>query len=116
MGMVLNDDIVPPVSNRAIARAMDIPHVPPVLEEVGVIDVADAPPIAGNLGGGVTAGLLQFDVIELEGSPGQTETATHDNIGDSLVGSTAWMHFLDSLLTEGTAEIVDPYAKAGVKH
>lgn len=113
MGMVLDDDTVPNTTNRALARALNIPLVPPMRQEVGIIETTAAAPVSANLGDGRTAGLLQFDVVE-DGSGG-TEPATHSNVGDSDVGAEAWFHFLDSHLTTGTPEIIDPYEALGIE-
>ena len=112
MGMVLDDDTVPNTANRALARALNIPLVPPLRQEVGLITTTGAAPIAANLADGRTAGLLQFDRVEDDG--GGTRPATHSNVGDSDVGAEAWFHFLDSYLTTGTPEIIDPYEQLGI--
>jgi dienelactone hydrolase len=113
MGMVLDDDTVPNTTNRALARALNIPLVPPMRQEVGIIDTTAAAPVSANLGDGRTAGLLQFDVVE--DGDGGTKPATHSNVGDSDVGAEAWFHFLDSYLTQGTPEIIDPYEQLGIE-
>ena len=110
MGMVIDDDTVPNTSNRTIARALDIPQVPPLLQPIGVVPTTGAAPISANLPDGRTAGVLQFDHIV---ENGMAVPATHSNIGDSDVGVEAWMDFIDGYLKTGTPVIVDPYAKLG---
>jgi hypothetical protein len=112
MGMVLGDDTVPNSTNRALARALGIPVVPPVRQEVGLVGVTGAAPVSGNLPDGRTAGLLQFDRVPTD--DGGTEPATHGNIGDSAVGVEAWLTFIESDLTGGTPVIVDPYMELGL--
>ena len=41
MGMVLDDDTVPNTTNRALARALNIPLVPPMRQEVGIVESTD---------------------------------------------------------------------------
>jgi hypothetical protein len=103
---VLDDDIVSNVSNFMLARALDIPVVPPLLRPYGVSPVAAAAPVAANLASGGTAATLQLDWV-LEGD--RWETATHNNVGDSTIGAHAWLRFLADWLNTGVATAVDPY-------
>ena len=107
--MVLDDDIVPESTNRFLAHALDVPHVYPHLLRVGLLDEVPAP-LAGNLDGGGTAGLLQFDSIYRQG---EWRAATHNNISDSDEGIEAWLAFLQSWLETGVGEIVDAYERLG---
>jgi len=113
MGMVLDDDTVPNSTNRALARALDIPLVPPMRQDVGIITMSDDAPVMGNLGDGRTAGLLQFH--EVQDDDGSMEPATHSNIGDSDVGAEAWFRFLDTHLRNGTPTIINPYVELGLE-
>lgn len=112
VGVVLDDEVVPNVSNYALARALDVPIVEPLLRpEPGLVAIAG--PLQGNAAMGMaTAGLLQFDVIG-DGAGG-TRTATHDNIGNSDVGAAAWLDFLRAHFGEGLARVRDPYAAIGL--
>ncbi|MFO0681392.1 MAG: hypothetical protein U0234_05040 [Sandaracinus sp.] len=118
LGVVLDDDTVPNVSNYTLARAFaDLPIVEQELRPVpGLTSVAG--PLVGNFsdgaGGHVTGGLLQFDVIGVPG--GGTEMATHSNVGDSDVGASAWLDFLDTHFAGTGARIRDPYAALGLPH
>jgi hypothetical protein len=112
LGIVLDDEIVPEAANFLLARALDIPHVPPVRRPIGLIPIADEAPLSGNLPGGGTAGLVQLDWI-LE--DGLWETATHDNVGDSTIGAESWFRFLDAYLQDGVGLIVDPYVELGLE-
>ncbi len=112
MAMVLDDDTVPNTANRALARAMDIPIVPPLRQEVGLVGMTEEAPVSANMSDGRTAGLLQFDLVEDDG--GGMKPATHSNIGDSEVGIEAWFRFMDGYLTDGTPIIVDPYVELGL--
>ena len=111
MGAVLDDGTVPNSANWAVSRALGLDIVPPTLRPVvGMSETAGAP-LLGNLAGGeVTAGMLQFDIIETG------VQATHTNMSFSQVGMAAWMPFHTSLFQDGQAVIVDPYAELGVDH
>ncbi len=106
-GMVLDDEIVPEPANFLLARALGIAHMPPQLRPIGLVPEGGPLPTSGNLPGGRTAGLLQFDLVFEEGA---WEAATHNNIGASGVGAEAWLRFLEGWLRDGQAVIVDPYA------
>ena len=112
---VLDDDIVPNVSNYALARALGLPHLGPVLRPIGILETGIALPVEANLPSGATGGTIQFDWVN-EGSIETPDwrTATHNNIGDSGVGAHAWLRFLDSWLQTGTPTIVDPYVELGL--
>ena len=112
---VLDDDIVPNVSNFALARALGLPHLGPVLRPIGILETGIALPVEANLPSGATGGTIQFDWVN-EGSIETPDwrTATHNNIGDSGVGAHAWLRFLDSWLQTGTPTIVDPYVELGL--
>jgi hypothetical protein len=115
VGVVLDDDTVPNVSNYALARAFPVDVVPPVLRPEPGLRMAPAAPVRGNIASGTaTAGLLQFDVVRLP--DGRVETATHANVGASEVGVRAWLHFLETHWNEGLAEILDPYEATGLAH
>jgi hypothetical protein len=108
VGVVLDDDTVPNVSNHTLARALGTPVVPPVRRPFPGMALADTAPLSGNIAGGAaTAGLLQFDLVG--DGEGGTRTATHSNVGASDVGAEAWLQFLVSHWDDGLAMIVDPY-------
>jgi hypothetical protein len=111
MGMVLDDEVVPEPSNIILARALGVPHVPPVLREIDLLAPAGNTPLQGNLDG-TTAGLLQFDFIERDG---QRQVADHGNIGSSEVGAHAWLRFVEGWLQDGSGVIVDPYEDLGLE-
>jgi hypothetical protein len=113
-GVVLDDAIVPNVSNYVLGRALGVPMVRLVLDpQPGYADVAG--PIMGNFSGGAaTGGLLQFDVIG--DGMGGIVPADHGNVGASDVGAAAWLDFLDTHFRTGLARIRDPYAAIGLPH
>ncbi|MFK7988877.1 MAG: hypothetical protein AB8I08_22855 [Sandaracinaceae bacterium] len=105
VGVVLDDEIVPNIANYAIGRALDVPIVEPVLRETPGFEVVTGP-VRGNVAGGATAGLLQFDRVQNDERA--VVPATHNNIGDSDVGAGAWLDFLTSHLA-GDTVVQDPY-------
>jgi hypothetical protein len=111
MAMVLDDDTVPNSSNRALARALGIPVVPPLRQEIGLIGMTAEAPVLANWIDGRTVGLLQLDRVA--DGQGGIEPATHSNVGDSDVGVEAWFRFIDEHLTEGVPVIVNPYVELG---
>ncbi|MEM9195955.1 MAG: hypothetical protein AAGF12_42705, partial [Myxococcota bacterium] len=114
LGVALDDDTVPNVSNYALARAMRVPIAPEVLRPVVGLEEAPQTPISGNFADGqATGGLLQFDVILRNGT---IRTATHGNTPASGVGARAWLEFLQSQIDDGLAQVVDPYALEGIPH
>lgn len=112
MQMVLNDEVVPNVSNLAFAQGLAVPLVGDALLPIAGTSHEPSLPVSGNIATGVTAGVFQFDVV-----PDGTglEPATHDNIADSEVGLDQSMHFLQTYYDTGTAELVDPYRRLGIK-
>lgn len=115
VGVVLDDDTVPNVCNEALARAMGLSVVPPMLRPVPGMTALPMAPVSGNFATGrATGGMLQFDVVA--GAMGQSVRATHSNVGASDVGAAAWLHFLRAHWDRGLAEINDPYAAVGRMH
>lgn len=72
--MAIDDDIVPNSSTRALARALGVPIVPPVVEAWDDMAIADGP-VAGNVAG-MTGGLVQFTEVT---SGQRLQTAGHNN-------------------------------------
>jgi hypothetical protein len=107
--VAIGDEVVPPAAGRALARAMNIPQVPPVLVPVGVIPVTDTAPVSGQLSG-VTAGYFQLDRVTRSAG---VEPASHGNTPYSPEVLLQATHFLDTWLGTGTPEILDPYAELG---
>ncbi len=113
--VALDDDVVPNAENYAFARAMGLGVVPPLLREAPGLALLTDPPLAGNVAGGeATAGLLQFDQVELDG--GEVTLATHTNLGTSVTARAAIFPFFRGAWETGVAEIVDPYEATGLPH
>ena len=111
--MAIDDAIVPNVCNRSLARALGVPHLPPILQTVGIVPVLGEAPLIGNLAdGAVTAGMSQFDrVVERTGEA--PVRAEHDNLAKSTEGILQATHFLSTWIDTGHAEIVNPYDVLG---
>ena len=114
LGVVLDDEIVPNVSNYTLARAFGMPLVEPVLRPVPAVTSVPAPLVGNIREGRATNGLLQFDVVG-DGAGG-TEMADHGNVGASEVGAGAWLDFLSSHWDAPPARIRDPYEAIGLPH
>ncbi len=114
LGVVLDDEIVPNVSNYTLARAFGMPLVEPVLRPVPAVSSVPAPLSANIREGRATTGLLQFDVVGDD--TGGTETADHGNVGASDVGAGAWLDFLTTHWDAPPARIRDPYVAIGLPH
>lgn len=108
----LSDRVIPTVATRALARALRVPHVPPVRQDFGLDVVTPDAPLSGNLDDGeTTAGLFQFDRgVRMEGEA--PAPADHD-IGITVEGRLQITHFLLTWADSGLPEIVDPYAELG---
>ncbi|MSQ83114.1 MAG: hypothetical protein EXR77_09400 [Myxococcales bacterium] len=112
MQMAINDEIVPNVANRALARALGVAHAPPFFQEVGLVPKLNALPAKANLPGGQTAVLFQFDrATKVKGKP--PEPSSHSSVPKSLEAMAQDLHFLTSWLSTGVAEAIDPYALLG---
>jgi len=109
MYVTVFDDTVTPDTGRALARAFDLPHVPPVIDPVQLLTVEADAPIAENVADGeATAGFFQFDRVT--SGDGVVE-ADHDNTPYSPEGTALFVEFFESWRNEGVSVIVDPYAE-----
>ena len=112
--MVLDDEIVPNISNIAYAQSLGAPLVGDELFAIPGLPHGPALPASANTASGMTAGVFQFDVIVSD--DGTTlEPATHDNVARSTVAVDQSMYFIRTFLDTGTAVLVDPYRRLGIK-
>lgn len=111
--MSLGDDVVPNSATLMLARALNIPQLPPVLIDAGLIPTEATLPITGNwLPGSVTAGFFQYDrITTADGKP--PIAVTHSGIRKGREFLLQVRHFLDSWLSDGLPEILDPYSVLG---
>ncbi len=105
LGVVPDDDIVPEVTHIALARAMGVVHVEPVVRPVELLEVVPAP-MSGNIAPGVTGAFLQFDFLD---SGPDAEPSNHGDIAESPAGVRTWLHFMRTHREDGQAEVIDPY-------
>ena len=106
--MVIADEYVPNAANRALIRAMDIPLMGEILQDVGIVGVAPKAPFKDNIAKGVTGAALQFDrVTKDKGKP--PVKAEHGNEPACAEALLQDLHFMHSWLDNGTAEIINPY-------
>ncbi len=104
--VVAQDDTVPPATGYALARALQTPHMHPVLNGVELLDVVEGP-VSGNWNeGATTAAYFQFDRIGGD----NPVAATHGNMPTSAQGALQVTHFLQTWLDTGIPEVIDPYA------
>jgi hypothetical protein len=109
VAMAIDDNTVPNVANRSVARALGTPQVGVVRQPVGVVPRDIALPLAGNLdGGALTAGVFQYDRIR-KSAGAAVEKATHDNVTKSYESVDQLLHFFSTWLDTGVPEILDPY-------
>lgn len=103
------DDTVPPATGMALARAFQLPQVPPVAWEVPPLATAAAPPLSANVDG-LTLGYFQFDRVT---DDGVVTRAEHPNTPWSPEGRAQMLAFYRAWRDTGTPEIIDPFALLG---
>lgn len=99
MPVALYDEIVPPSTGRAIARAFGLPHAEPIFERVPLLPPAGPLPLLMNAGDH-TAAFLQLDTV---GDP--PEQARHANTSQASEVREQSRHFFVSWASDGEAEI-----------
>lgn len=105
------DEVVPPATGRALARALGIPHVGPVFTPVELIEQQAAPMKANASEGRATAGYTQLDRITND--DGVLEESRHASTPLSPEAQHQAQAFVDPWVEGGQPEIVDPYADLG---
>ncbi len=112
VNLAMSDRVIPTIATRALARALRVPHVPPVFQDFDLETVTADAPLSGNLDDGeTTAGLFQFDRgVRMAGGP--VAPADHD-IALTLEGRLQITHFLQTWSDSGLPEIIDPYTALG---
>jgi dienelactone hydrolase len=99
------DEVVPFAAGRALARALGVPHVPPVVVPVPGLETTDPPPVATNGPDGATTGYFQFDRMTRDGA---LQPSRH-LLPRAIEFETQLIHFL-STWVDGEPVIADPYA------
>jgi dienelactone hydrolase len=104
----LFDEVVPPASGRALARALGAPHMAPVIDTVELLDVVDENPLQANWADGErTAGFFQLDRVSRDGrvrTARHVDTAKSDEVGHILTV------FFEDWAAGRVPSISDPYA------
>jgi hypothetical protein len=103
------DEVVPKTSGYALARAMRLPHMQPVAEEVDFLQSVGGP-LAGNGVDGATHAFFQFDRVTNRGRVGE---ARHVETPTSEEGQLQMRAFVEGWLENGLPEVIDPYAELG---
>lgn len=104
---VLDDAYVPNSSSEALARALGLSHLEPVLRSVFGLPALPEP-ASSNHPRGVSAAFFQFDVLS-DGQP-----AEHTEIYADSLAQEQWIHFFSTLHSSGQAQMEDPYRVLGV--
>jgi dienelactone hydrolase len=102
------DEVVPPSTGQALARAFGLPHVAPVVEQVPLLDQVVTAPVSANLAAQWTTGFFQLGTVT---NGGTSELAHHSNTPLSDEGARQWTEFLRTWAEDGTPVIIDPYAR-----
>ena len=106
----LSDEVVPPASGHALARALNVPHLEPVAEPVELLETIAEAPVIANGPDSSTVALFQFDEVTRNGSVGP---AYHVATPTSDEGRLQLLTFLRSWTESGIAEVVNPYDETG---
>ena len=107
--VAIADDVVPPATGRALARALGLPHVAPVVEPVALVAPVMPAPASENIDGR-TQGFFQFDRVT-DGDV--VELARHANTPLSPEATEVWSTFLGDWAQGRPPIIVDPYMELG---
>lgn len=103
---VIDDDIIPNDTTRALARALGVQLVGPELQVIDGLTVdTDPMPIAGNVNGR-TAVLYQYDDMIDDGAP---VVARHSHIFGSDSNRIQMPHWFRTWLHDGLSEAIDPF-------
>ena len=114
--LVIDDDTIPDVSGYSLARALGTPHLPPVVESIGVVPEVPSAPLSANHTASdriISAGFFQFDRVRWGDTSAPVDKATHDYTPASLEGVHQVRRWLETWVTDGSPVLVDPYAETG---
>jgi pimeloyl-ACP methyl ester carboxylesterase len=107
--MVIDDDVIPNATTRALARAFGVEHVGPVLQEVPGLAVGGGLPVSGNLDGR-TAVFYQY---EFKVEDDTLKTADHFDAHSNDAAVVQFQHFWQTHLEDDLAELIDPFEALG---
>ena len=109
--VAVGDVVVPNTASYSLARALQAPVTPPLLDIAPGLALSDALPLSGNMGA-LTLALQQYDQVD---TPTGLDEASHNNLPASALGQTAWYRFFETGW-DGAAEVIDPYEQLAVEH
>ncbi len=102
----INDVTVPVSTGKALARSLALPHMPPVADDVSLLEVSALAPLEGNQDG-LTAAFFQFDRVTHDGG---VVPSSHSNTPWSPEGRELILGFFETWVTSEVPVVVDPYA------
>jgi hypothetical protein len=103
----VGDSLVPNNASRAMAAEIGVPHVRPIARELPFLEQVD-PPVAQNLGPGLTAGYFQYDPATTPYCIDTPQPEGHYCPQRAPEAQAQRRHFLESAL-DGAAEILSPF-------
>ena len=104
MQMAIGDGVVPNPSNRALARGLQLPHIAPIAQEVGLLEWIEAP-VSLNIDDR-TAGLFQFDKVKIGTS---IIPSSHNNVPYSPQSGQQNRAFIRGWIENQAPVIINPY-------
>lgn len=105
---VVNDSIVPNSTSELVARAAGLVNMDPRVKVSGLAETSG--PVTGNLGGGATGVLSQFDKVKDEES-GEDQNASHGELIFTPEARAQYVKFFQTGLTNGHGTCEGPYSK-----
>ena len=106
----LEDEVFSPDSGNTLARAMGVPQVGPIVDEVEFLEQAGEAPVAGNaFDGARTVGFFQYDRITRNDDP-EPRRPEHEASAKSNESGVQLRAFFDTWANDGLPEIIDPFA------
>ena len=110
MQMSTFDEIVPPSTGVALARAFDLPHIGEIIEPVPLLPVQSAPTQLNLPGGGATGAFTQFDRVGADDSPRPSD---HNSTPDSAQAHHQVRQYLLPWRAGEAPAAVDAYGERG---
>lgn len=100
------DKVVPPDNAKSLARALQIPLVPDVIESIDLVEESIETPVSYNIEQRLTAGIFQMDRITNNDT---VVKANHDNTPFSIEASLQWVEFFETWRQSAVSIIINPY-------
>jgi dienelactone hydrolase len=105
------DDVVPPASGRALARALGAPHLAPVVVPIDLVERIEEAPVSGNWAAGArTAATFQFDRVTRGDS---VRPARHTDTAKSDESAAQIRAFFTPWAAGELPEVIDPFEVLG---